>query len=191
MRNGRQASLDQGAFYYGDVWQFLYDGLPDGCVKLGHTVCTLGEDTQKPMIDGDVFDLAIIADGGWSMLREKYIDGKGRPEYTGHQIYWASVDTDELPGGLSSFDSQIGSTEDATYSNGIYDAVILEAPKCNGSRMYACGFFIATPESEIQRPQSGENRQLSSVQHETKPDWYTCPCRCIYIYICRFTYLYT
>merc|ERR1712137_18037 len=27
VRNGRRASLEQGAFYYGDVWQFLFSGL--------------------------------------------------------------------------------------------------------------------------------------------------------------------
>mmetsp|Transcript_691 Transcript_691/g.1258 ORF Transcript_691/g.1258 Transcript_691/m.1258 type:complete len:412 (-) Transcript_691:397-1632(-) len=174
MRNGRRASLDQGAFYYGDVWQFLYSGLPEGCVKFGHTVDTLGNDVEKPTIGGEVFDLAIIADGGWSTLREQCIDSGKQPEYTGHQIYWASVDTSELPGGLSSFDSEFGSTETATYSTGIYDAVILEAPKCNGSRMYACGFFIATPESEIRLPERGDNRQVSQVRSTKarEPDWF-------------------
>merc|ERR1712054_430729 len=33
MRNGRRATLEQGAFYYGDVWQYLFSGLPSGCVK--------------------------------------------------------------------------------------------------------------------------------------------------------------
>ena len=170
-RNGCQASLSQGAFFYGDVWKFLFDGLPSNTVKFGCQVDTLGEDAENPTIDGELFDLAIIADGGWSTLRGQYFDSE-KPEYTGHQIYWASVDTEELPGGLGSFDCQFGSTEDATYSSGIYDAVILEAPKCNGSKMYACGFFIATPESEIKQPERGENRQLSSVRHDTKPDWF-------------------
>merc|ERR1711959_229435 len=171
MRNGKQASLEQGALYYGDVWQFLYSGLPDGCVKLGHTVDTLGEDTERPSIDGEVFDLAIIADGGWSQLRGKYIDER-QPEYSGHQIYWASVDTAALPGGLSSFDSEFGSTETATYSSGIYDAVILDAPKCDGSRMYACGFFIATPEREVRRPERGDNRQVAQTETQRAHDWF-------------------
>ncbi|KAK3269231.1 hypothetical protein CYMTET_22317 [Cymbomonas tetramitiformis] len=172
MRNGKQASLDQGAFYYGDVWQFLYSGLPAGIVKFGHAVDSLGDDIQKPTVNGNVFELAIIADGGWSTLRAKYIDSR-MPVYTGHQIIWASVDTAELPGGLSSFDSEFGSTETATYSNGIYDAVILEAPKCDGSRMYACGFFVATPESEIAQPENGDNRQVQATRAWARvPDWF-------------------
>jgi len=173
IRNGRQASLDQGAFYYGDVWQFLYAGLPEECVQFGHAVETLGDDVQNPSIDGEAFDMAIIADGGWSSLRGEYIDNE-LPEYTGHQIYWASVDTAELPGGLSSFDSEFGSTETATYSNGIYDAVILDAPKCDGSRMYACGFFIATPENEIRQPERGDNRQIAQVESSKAraPEWF-------------------
>lgn len=172
MRNGRRASLEQGAFYYGDVWQFLFAGLPAGCVKFGRTVSTLGEDVKKPTIDGVVFDLAIIADGGWSDLRQQYIDSR-LPEYTGHQIIWASVDTAELPGGLRSFESEFGSTETATYSNGCYDAVVLEAPKCDGSRMYACGFFVATPESEVAAPAKGDNRQVEATRVWNHiPEWF-------------------
>ena len=173
IRNGRQASLDQGAFYYGDVWQFLYTGLPAGTVKFGRTVATLGEDTKKPSVDGEVYDIAIIADGGWSTLRVKYIETRV-PEYTGHQIIWASVDTADVPGGLGSFDSAFGSTEMSTYTaEGIYDAVVLEAPKCDGTSMYACGFFIATPENEIVRPEAGDNRQVQATRAWTKvPDWF-------------------
>lgn len=172
IRNGRQASLSQGAFYYGDVWKLLYSGLPEGCVKFGCTVDTLGDDTDMPTIDGELFDLAIIADGGFSTLREKYMDDAA-PTYTGHQIYWASVDTAELSSGLNSFDSEFGSTETATYSSGIYDAVILDAPKCDGSSMYACGFFIATPESEIKSPERGDNRQISQTKGTGRaPYWF-------------------
>lgn len=171
MRNGRPASLEQGGFYYGDVWNFLYSHLPEGTVKFGHTVDTLGDDPERPTVDGELFDVAVIADGGWSTLRRKYVDQE-MPVYSGHQIWWASVDSTQVSDGLSSFDGQFGSTETATYTTDIYDAVILEAPKCDGSSMYACGFFIATPESEISRPERGENRQLASVQHHEVPDWF-------------------
>lgn len=173
MRNGRQASLSQGAFYYGDVWQFLYEGLPEDTVKFGQTVTSLGDDTGKPTVNESVFDMAIIADGGWSTMRSKYFPDARQPEYAGHQIIWASVDTAELPGGLRSFDSQFGSTEGATYTSGIYDAVVLEAPKCDGSRMYACGFFIATPESECVTPEMGDNRQVQATRAWSEvPDWF-------------------
>merc|ERR1711998_234786 len=128
---------------------------------------------NRPTIAGEEYDMAIIADGGWSTLRRKYFDSRC-PEYTGHQIIWASVDTAAVPGGLGSFDSAFGSTEMSTYTaEGIYDAVVLEAPKCDGSSMYACGFFVATPEEEITRPESGDNRQVQATRAWTQvPDWF-------------------
>jgi len=168
LRNGRHASLDEGAFFYGDVWQFLFEGLPEGCVKFGCTVATLG-DANAPTIDGETFDAACIADGGWSTLRAQYVDHDKLPEYSGHQIWWASVDTAAVPGGLGSFDGEVGNTDTAVYTAaGIYDAVVLEAPKNDGSRFYACGFFVATPEAEIKRPERGENRQLAQVHDASK-----------------------
>jgi len=173
MRQGRRASLAQGAFYYGDVWQFLYAGLPDGCVNFGRAITSFGDNIAKPMIDGEAYDMAIIADGGWSSLRAKYVDPR-LPEYTGHQIIWASVDTMAVPGGLGSFDAAFGSTEASTFTaESIYDAVVLEAPKCDGSSMYACGFFIATPEDEIARPESGDNRQVQATKAWSEvPHWF-------------------
>merc|ERR1711998_278517 len=128
---------------------------------------------NRPTIAGEEYDMAIIADGGWSTLRRKYFDSRC-PEYTGHQIIWASVDSAAVPGGLGSFDSAFGSTEMSTYTaEGIYDAVVLEAPKCDGSSMYACGFFVATPEDEIVRPESGDNRQVQATRAWTQvPDWF-------------------
>merc|ERR1711998_93001 len=128
---------------------------------------------NRPTIAGEEYDMAIIADGGWSTLRRKYFDSRC-PEYTGHQIIWASVDTAAVPGGLGSFDSAFGSTEMSTYTaEGIYDAVVLEAPRCDGSSMYACGFFVATPEEEITRPESGDNRQVQATRAWTQvPEWF-------------------
>lgn len=174
VRNGKRASLAQGAFYYGDVWNFLFEGLPAGCVHFGRAVSTLGDDVQKPTVDGAAYDLVIVADGGWSSLRAQYID-RQQPVYSGHQIIWASVDAAELPSGLRSFESEFGSTETATYSNGCYDAVVLEAPKCDGSSMYACGFFVATPENEIHAaaPARGDNRQVEATRAWSRPpEWF-------------------
>merc|ERR1711998_88729 len=36
--DGRQSFSNQGSFYYGDMWQYLYSGLPANCVKFGRTV---------------------------------------------------------------------------------------------------------------------------------------------------------
>jgi hypothetical protein len=38
LRRGRQATRQQGVFYYSDLWKFLYSGLPEGAVRFGHAV---------------------------------------------------------------------------------------------------------------------------------------------------------
>ena len=43
-------------------------------------------------MSGEVFDLAIIADGGFSTLRSKYFDADRQPEYSGYQIFWGRAD---------------------------------------------------------------------------------------------------
>ncbi len=79
MRFGERASRDQGAFFYGDLWQYLYEFLPEGCVKFNSSVTDLGGDNMHPTIFGEVFDAVIIADGGWSTLR-RYVNGDKLPE---------------------------------------------------------------------------------------------------------------
>jgi len=129
LRKGQQASYSDGLFYYGDMWQFLFSGLPAGCVKFGRTVDSLGEDAQRPTIDGEVFDLAIISDGGWSTLRGKYFLDDGEPQYAGYQIYWARVDATESPGfRRTGYDEW----------SGIYETVLLPTLKCNGHRHSVC-----------------------------------------------------
>lgn len=84
------------------MWQYLYSGLPQGTVQFDRTVDTLGDNEEKPTINGTQYDLAIIADGGWSSLRGQYIDQERQPEYAGYQIYWARVNAAESPGFRSS-----------------------------------------------------------------------------------------
>jgi len=163
--DGEQSFENSGSFYYGDMWHFLYSGLPDGTVRFGRTIESLGDDAERPCIDGEVFDLALIADGGWSMLRDKYFTVQ-QPEYTGYQIYWGRVAAEELPG-LSGFDGR-------TEANGIYNCVNLPVPKFDGSRMYMCGFFVATPEDEIRKPEraAADNRQVSQTTGSAPGTWF-------------------
>jgi hypothetical protein len=44
----------QGAYFYGDLWRFWYEGLPSGCVKFGHPVTDQGDDPMRPTIAGKV-----------------------------------------------------------------------------------------------------------------------------------------
>ena len=88
-----QAHRSQGAYFYGDLWKYLYSGLPQGSVQFGHEVTDLlGEegDPLRPTVNGQRYDTVIVADGGWSRLRPLVTgDDQGQPEYAGHVIYRA------------------------------------------------------------------------------------------------------
>ena len=97
-RMGAQAHRSQGAYYYGDLWRFLYEGLPEDCVKFNQIIHDLGVDPMKPTINDQVFDAVIVADGGFSSLR-KYVTGDDKqPEYAGHMIYRARLAVEDYPG---------------------------------------------------------------------------------------------
>lgn len=85
LRRGQQAHRNQGAFFYGDLWAFWAQGLPPGTITFNTTVTDLGPDPFSPRVGGETFDLAIIADGGWSSLRTRYF-GPEAPEYAGWQV---------------------------------------------------------------------------------------------------------
>lgn len=161
IRRGKQASRDQGGFYYGDLWQFLYSGLPEGAVKFNHTVLDLGNDNMSPTIDGEVFDIAIIADGGWSALRQ-YVTGNKEPDYAGYVIWRARVDAEDLPE-FKDF---------GIFKNGIYDTIILPIPTSKGRNYIMGGVFVATPEDEVVHPGQGENRHVSINDKAEIADWF-------------------
>lgn len=165
--DGRQSFNNQGSFYYGDMWEYLFSGLPDGCVKFGQTVESLGDDPNMPTVNGERFDVAIIADGGWSSLRDKHFQGEHPPEYTGYQIFWGRVDVNECgPDILTSFDGR-------TELIGPFAAVTLPVPHFNGEKQYMCAWFVPTPEVEIKKPGCGDNRQIEQVSgHGNAPEWF-------------------
>ena len=99
-RMGVQAHRSQGAYYYGDLWKFLYEGLPEGCVRFNQVIHDLGVDPMKPTIHDQVYDAVIVADGGFSSLR-KFVTGDDKqPEYAGpfsfHPIIIQMTSVDEL-----------------------------------------------------------------------------------------------
>jgi 2-polyprenyl-6-methoxyphenol hydroxylase-like FAD-dependent oxidoreductase len=156
IRRGRQASREQGAFYYGDLWRFLHAGLPEHTLRLGQTVADLGDDSNHPVVANQAYDLCVVADGGWSGLRH-YVTGT-QPEYAGYIVWRGRVDADQVPG-FKSF---------GVFKNGVYDTIILPLSPDDGRNYIVCGFFVATPEAEISRPDAGTSRHGASDQDDTR-----------------------
>lgn len=161
MRRGRQASRAQGAFYYGDLWRFLYSGLPEGTVRFGRSIHDLGGDATHPTIDGEAYDLCILADGGWSKLR--HLVTSSLPEYAGYVCWRGKVAADRLDG----FDAF------GIHKNGEFDTIALPCPTDDGRNLVMGAVFIATPEDEVRRPQAGASRHVQVEQDAPKPpDWF-------------------
>jgi len=162
MRFGRRAGRDQGAYFYGDLWQFLYQGLPEGCVRFNYTVNDLGNDpTRRPTIDGTVYDAAIVADGGWSSLRH-YINGNRRPEYAGYVICRSKVNVHDLP----NFKGE------GAYTSGKYFAIALTVPTIEGSTYIMGGIAVGMPENKVTPPSEGVSRHTELSSSSAVPDWF-------------------
>ena len=129
IRRGVQASRQQGAFVYGDLWNFWYAALPAGTVIFNSAISDIGDDVTKPTVLGEVFDLAVIADGGWSQLRSKYFT-RATPEYAGYVVYRFRVERKYVPGFAS----------EGEYRNGTYATILLNVAFNNGED-WLMGFF--------------------------------------------------
>mmetsp|Transcript_70336 Transcript_70336/g.198454 ORF Transcript_70336/g.198454 Transcript_70336/m.198454 type:complete len:374 (+) Transcript_70336:49-1170(+) len=163
LRRGTQASRAQGAFYYGDLWRFLYEGLPDGTVRFGHMVEDLG-DVMRPTIGDEAYDIVVVADGGWSVLR-RYVT-TSQPQYAGYVVYRCQIDADDVPG-FADF---------GVFKNGIFDTIALPLTTDSGRNSIVCGAFIATPEAEVRTPEAGTSRHGAAEAKEHRgnsvPDWF-------------------
>jgi 2-polyprenyl-6-methoxyphenol hydroxylase-like FAD-dependent oxidoreductase len=162
MRLGVRASRSQGAYYYGDLWRFLYDGLPPETVRFGATVADLGPTpTTRPTIDREEFDAVIIADGGFSSLRH-YVNGAERlPEYAGQVVFRTKVDRREFP----DFSGEGGYMESRTF------AMMLQVVQNDGRQWIMGGIGVGMPEHEVVRPADGANRQDMTAS-QPLPDWF-------------------
>jgi 2-polyprenyl-6-methoxyphenol hydroxylase-like FAD-dependent oxidoreductase len=162
MRMGRRADRSQGAYYYGDLWRFLYDGLPPDTVRFGSTVSDLGPLPQtQPIVDGEVFDAVIIADGGFSTLRHHVNGSVQQPEYAGQMVFRTKVDRRDFP----DFSGEGG------YMEGNAFAMMLQVAQNDGRQWIMGGIGIGVPESEVVRPLEGANRQdMTALQ--PLPDWF-------------------
>lgn len=155
VRRGVQASRAQGAFLYGDLWRFWYSSLPAGTVRFGREVASLGDDPRAPVVDNERFDMAVVADGGWSKLRARYFDAAA-PRYAGYDVYRFRVERKHVPFFATEGDAR-------SSLGGPFYTILLQVTADDGSDWVMGGTAVAKPESEVVAPKGGANRQVEDA----------------------------
>ena len=163
LRRGAPSTRRQGAWLYGDLWKFLAEGLPAGVLRLGAAVSDLGDNAARPTVLGEAFDLAVVADGGWSALRAKYFDAR-HPDYAGYAIYRFRVERARVPGwdAEGSYESALGDP---------FFTIQMNIAKDDGSDWLMGGTSVACPEGTLPPPDAGAGRQAGDPDRATG-DWF-------------------
>ena len=73
---------------------FIYVGLPDGNVLFYQNIESIG-DENSPIVAGNPYDLVILADGGFSVLRKCVTTQQ--PEYGGYFLWRGLLALKEFP----------------------------------------------------------------------------------------------
>jgi 2-polyprenyl-6-methoxyphenol hydroxylase-like FAD-dependent oxidoreductase len=180
----RPKTLPGHGYFYGDLWRYLADGLPEDAVQFGVDVTEiLDAETEHPrlvvtMPDGGgsaggdesskktdtatvttlgPFDLVVGADGGRSTIR-KYVTDQV-PQYSGYTL-WRGLVLREHVGWFPS--------SRRTFNGYLYETLGFPCPSPQGP-LANCGIYMSTPESEI----SGgldKNRQVGGAKDT--PEWF-------------------
>lgn len=148
MRRNQRATRAQGSYYYGDLWNYLYDGLDmDQKVKVhfDKPMTDLQGTVQEPVVDGKPYDLVVLADGGFSKLRQHVLGDDAKPEYAGYVVWRGSVSVSKL----SSKHKRDFRYLEGVYKNGICDTIVLKMGKDSGEDLWTFGTFVATPEADV------------------------------------------
>ncbi len=150
--------------FYGDLWTYLYDGIPADSVHFGVDIQEVtAADSDHPALrvkDQVVaFDLIIGADGGKSAMRALVTDKC--PTYAGYTLWRGLVSTEGIAG--------------PPLGRRIIDGCVYETlgfacagPPGTGT-MWNCGVYMATPEVEVEAPT--RNRQVGTTLRSV-PDWF-------------------
>jgi 2-polyprenyl-6-methoxyphenol hydroxylase-like FAD-dependent oxidoreductase len=193
IRDARELSAIRGhGHFYGDLWSFLYDGLPKGTVifdanvqeirgvgvedrdQLPQLVVVLGKDDGSSSTIGSCtvqdsrqeimdFDLIIGADGGKSTVRPYVTDRV--PKYAGYTLFRGLVNKEGIAGPPS------GTARVNGFQYSTLGFPVLGPPGSDGKRraLWNCGVYMAMPESLVEKPT--RNRQVSAVRSAV-PDWF-------------------
>jgi 2-polyprenyl-6-methoxyphenol hydroxylase-like FAD-dependent oxidoreductase len=159
-----QKRIGNHGYFYGDLWRYLYEGLPNSSVKFGVDIHEIhNAERPKPTleIDGKLheFDLIIGADGGKSTIRKYVTDAV--PQYAGYTLWRTLLSTDKInypPSGSKTI-------------NGIrFETLGFPFIGANQESLWNCGVYMAMPESEVEKPT--RNRQVSTQNFKQIPNWF-------------------
>jgi 2-polyprenyl-6-methoxyphenol hydroxylase-like FAD-dependent oxidoreductase len=150
--------------FYGDLWAYLYGGLPADSVHFGvdiQEVVAAGSDHPALRVKDQVvaFDVIIGADGGKSAMRTLVTDQ--HPTYAGYTLWRGLVSTADIGGPPSG----------RRIINGCaYETLGFACAGPSGTgTMWNCGVYMAMPEAEIEAPT--RNRQVGTAMRSV-PDWF-------------------
>jgi 2-polyprenyl-6-methoxyphenol hydroxylase-like FAD-dependent oxidoreductase len=159
-----QKRIRNHGHFYGDLWKYLYEGLPKYSVQFGNDIQEIhNPESLKPIVEiqGKLqeFDLIIGADGGKSTIRKYVTDAT--PQYAGYTLWRTLLSTDKIghpPNGSKTI-------------NGIrYETLGFPFIGANQESLWNCGVYMAMPESEVEKPT--RNRQVSTQNFKKIPDWF-------------------
>ena len=166
IRGGDHAGADRSikghGHFYGDLWEYLYQGLPTDSVHFGADVQTLadaGSERPSLVIDGKskAFDIIIGADGGKSTIRPFVTDQQ--PIYSGYTVWRGLVPMEGIDGPPSG---------DRTVNGIHYQTLGFPCVNPNGP-LWNCGIYMAMPKTEVAAPT--RNRQVGTAIKQI-PDWF-------------------
>jgi 2-polyprenyl-6-methoxyphenol hydroxylase-like FAD-dependent oxidoreductase len=159
-----QKKMHNHGHFYGNLWQYLYEGLPKSTVKFGVEIQEIHHpESLKPSLEIEgklqAFDLIIGADGGKSTLRKYVTDAV--PQYAGYTLWRTLLATAKIghpPRGSKTI-------------NGVrYETLGFPFIGANQESLWNCGIYMAMPESEVEKPT--KNRQVSATNFKEIPEWF-------------------
>jgi len=160
--DGADRAIKGHGHFYGDLWDYLYQGLPSETVHFGtevQMIADAGSDRPALVIDSKAttYDIVIGADGGRSILRP-YVT-RQQPVYSGYTVWRGLVPKQGIDGPPSG-----GRTV-----NGIrYETLGFPCAGPDGP-LWNCGVYMAMPQAEVAAPT--HNRQVASAIRYI-PDWF-------------------
>jgi len=162
--SGHSRPIKGHGHFYGDLWQYFYEGLPEGMVHFGVDVQEiLDSSSDSPQLvigDGPQhFDIIIGADGGKSTVR-KYVTDQ-LPKYAGYTVWRGLVPMAGIDGPPSG-SATIRGVQYATLG------FPCAGPAGTGD-LWNCGIYMLMPEADVEAP--SRNRQVKSGI-KSVPDWF-------------------